>query len=129
MKDTRKIIGAVKRKKFKILDIILIITFILLYCIITYQKIANEELSQESEMLNKSLGAAQAGRWLYKIDEDQLIWDDGMYKLFNAPRQKDLKLSDFTNRLYEKDKERIIDIMNGVMNNNTTYYARYRAVG
>lgn len=118
-----------KHKKIKTLDIILIILFVSLSCIVTLQKITNESLEKESQVLNKSLGAAKAGRWLYKIDEDQLIWDDGMYKLFNLPHQKELKLSNFTNSLYEKDKDRIINIMDEVMKNNTTYYARYRAVG
>lgn len=115
------------RKIYRIISTILLI---LLGVLLINEKIHRYYELKDAIRIERSLSAASAGRWYYDTQNDILVWDEGMFRLFNKSKETwTPTMKGFTDCLYTNDKESIVKLMENVIKNKSIYYARYRIVG
>ena len=72
-----------------------------------------EDVAAERDRLNATLGKAQRiahiGSWELNIQENQLVWSDEVYRIFDVERhQFKLDFESFLKFVYPKDKQRLL---------------------
>lgn len=69
---------------------------------------------------------AKIGRWEADLITDYAYWSDGMYDIFELDRLKHMKHKEFINYLHADDVERVLNVINEVVNTKKTIYFDYR---
>jgi PAS domain S-box-containing protein len=67
---------------------------------------ATEALQRREEQLRVALDAARMGIWSWSAEENHLVWDDTMRRLYGlAPDERVATYEDFLNRVYPDDRD------------------------
>ncbi len=75
---------------------------------ITERKVAEEIVKESEERLSLAINSANLGIWDWKIDENKLIWDQSMYKLFEVePESFSGDYDAFDKTLHPDDRQRV----------------------
>lgn len=75
---------------------------------ITERKLAEEIVKESEERLSLAINSANLGIWDWKIDENKLIWDASMYKLFGVdPADFSGDYDAFDKTLHPDDRQRV----------------------
>ncbi len=75
---------------------------------ITERKVAEEIVKESEERLSLAINSANLGIWDWKIDENKLIWDHSMYKLFDVePESFSGDYDAFDKTLHPDDRQRV----------------------
>jgi hypothetical protein len=115
------------RKLYKISSVIILI---ILGGLLINEKVHRYYELKDSIRIDRALKATSAGRWYYDVDKDILVWDKGMFKLFNKTKDTwEPTMKGFTDCLYTSDRKSIVKLMEDVIQNRSVYYSRYRVVG
>jgi PAS domain S-box-containing protein len=95
---------------------------------ITRRKQAEEMLNQHRERFGMVAKAAQVGFWFCDLPFDKLIWDDLVKEHFWLPRDADVTIDLFYERLHPDDRERTRQAIAESNANNTPYDIEYRTI-
>lgn len=75
---------------------------------ITDRKASEDKLKESEERLSLAINSANLGIWDWNIQENELIWDDSMYKVFDVdPEHFNGHYDAFERTLHPDDKERV----------------------
>ncbi len=97
---------------------------------VTIRQEAEERLRQLSDRLDLAVSSAHIGIWEFDLEQDNLIWDQRMYELYNiSPDQENLKFEDWYNCLYPDDRENVKEKFEAVCRCETQYDIEFRIVG
>ncbi|MES2567099.1 MAG: PAS domain S-box protein [Bacteroidota bacterium] len=96
---------------------------------ITEQKNAEEKVIQLSERLQLAAQAASVGIWDFDILEDNLIWDDNMYKLHGTTRDKFPRAYDaWIACMHPDDLFRVMDDLGRAISGEKEFRPEFRVV-
>lgn len=86
-----------------------------------------ESLAASETIAEMALKAAGAGRWLWRFEDDMLLWDDQMHKLFDTKDNEFTgKVNFFFSALYPCDVERVGQLVMAAKTTQGEYRAEYR---
>ncbi|MFY8021710.1 MAG: PAS domain S-box protein [Bacteroidia bacterium] len=97
------------RRMYPVLDDNNQVTFMIGFGIdITERKLAEEIVKESEERLSLAINSANLGIWDWKIEENKLIWDASMYKLFEVnPSDFSGDYDAFDKTLHPDDRQRV----------------------
>jgi PAS domain S-box-containing protein len=97
------------RRMYPVMDDNNQVTFMIGFGIdITERKLAEEIVKESEERLSLAINSANLGIWDWKIDENKLIWDQSMYKLFEVnPEDFSGDYDAFDKTLHPEDRQRV----------------------
>ncbi|MFN3240717.1 MAG: sensor histidine kinase [Planctomycetota bacterium] len=86
-----------------------------------------EELEQERARLQLAVEASGAGLWDWRLDPDEVTWDERTRELFGlSPDQRPETSAAFFERLHVDDRERVRDELAAAMDSADTQMMRFR---
>ena len=87
---------------------------------------------QYSTSLKKDLNEAQAmahiGSWKFNITENELIWSDEIYHIFDVEFNKEMTFELFNECIHPDDRQKVIDVYNNSMENKIPYTVIHRII-
>ncbi|WP_309641134.1 PAS domain S-box protein [Flavobacterium sp.] len=94
---------------------------------ISARKKAEQETRQLTERLLLAKQCAQLGIWEWNIETNVLIWDEGMYKIYNiAPNEFTSVYEAWTARLHKDDRQRVQTDIQLAIANKKEYQPEFR---
>ncbi|MEO6454504.1 MAG: PAS domain S-box protein [Ginsengibacter sp.] len=96
---------------------------------ITERKKASEEMKSLTNRLLLATNSAGMGIWDWDIQKNNLIWDEGMYKLYNIKSEQfGLVYEGWISRLHEEDVERINEDIQMAVTGKRDYNTEFRII-
>ena len=72
--------------------------------VITARKLLEQARTQSLALLQQSEAVAVMGSWDYHLTIQEFTWSDGMYLLFEHPKDKPIELQGFLDSVYDDDR-------------------------
>lgn len=96
---------------------------------ITERKLAEEALKKLSARLELALRVGGIGVWDYNIDQNNLLWDDQMFKIYGVEKNNfNNTLETWSNGLYVDDRERCDKEMRMAINGVKEYDTEFKII-
>ncbi len=90
---------------------------------------AEQELAQAKKQIETALTATEVGVWHWDIQEDRMVGDPNMLRLFGMDEnEKGAPLEDYARRIHEADRERVMQSVSSVVQHGGQYAEEYRIV-
>jgi len=93
---------------------------------ISIKKIIEQELLKINNKLALALIAGNAAEWDWDIVYNKFTWSDGMYELFNLKKDELINLDKWTNKIFDKDKERVNNEFELAIDSNSDIKTEFR---
>ena len=96
---------------------------------ITEKKKIEEEFKKINERYDTAVSAANIGVWEWNIIDDELIWDNKMYKLYGTtPEKTEDKLKTWTESIHPKDREENTELLLKAKNGEKNFDTQFRVI-
>ena len=79
---------------------------------INAQKIGEEEIAKQHNILKQAEELAKIGSWEYNIKTKEFLWSDGLYALFNMKKGKQVKPSTYLDHATENKRDIVENFVN-----------------
>lgn len=96
---------------------------------ITEKKKIEAQLHDQQERFNFATRAARIGYWFCDLPFQNLIWDETVKEHFWLPREAEVTIDAFYDRLHPEDRERTRRAIEESIEGHTVYDAEYRTMG
>jgi PAS domain S-box-containing protein len=91
--------------------------------------VERKKAHDEKERFQYAIISAEAGRWYWDLETDELQWDEQMFKLFGYPTSEwSPNYSGFEDALHPEDKRRVNALVENAIKNRTGYQDIFRVV-
>lgn len=86
-------------------------------------------LKETTEVLQMAVNSSGMGFWQWDEKKDELVWDEGMFNLFQVSREEFTgKGSFFLSRLHESDRPTVRQILESTLKSSGEYHTKYRVI-
>jgi len=93
---------------------------------ISERKKLEEEKRELSRRYKLATSAAGIGVWKLDIESNQLIWDQYMHEIYEIESDDDYRYENWTEHIYNKDREETSQIFNQAVENNKIFEHEFR---
>ncbi|GAX59507.1 uncharacterized protein SCALIN_C03_0164 [Candidatus Scalindua japonica] len=96
---------------------------------ITRQKWLGEELKKSERRLNETQRLAKTGSWEYSLENKQITWSNGQYKIFGyEPAEFELTYHNIVKAVHPNDRKTFLENNRRSINENKSYSYEYRII-
>ncbi len=96
---------------------------------ISDRKQAEEALHKKEEQLRLALDTTNTGSWDWNLLTGELTWNDNHFRLLGLfPGEVELNYRTWRDRVHPEDIDRVEQLVNYALENNTDYEAEYRFI-
>lgn len=78
------------------------------------EKIKRALSKERKVLLNEAESLAQMGSWKWKEDKDELVWSEGLYKIFDKNPEDHVSWGTFLDNVFPEDTQLVVDFLHEV---------------
>ncbi|MDO7083358.1 response regulator [Pseudocolwellia sp. AS88] len=96
---------------------------------ITDKVLTQQKIAEHSQRMSLAADSAGFGVWAYNLIDNDVKWDDWMYKLYGISQNSSISPYDlWEDSLHPEDKEKAVSQLAYAIENNTKFDTQYRIV-
>src|SRR5687768_10379156 len=92
------------------------------------EKLPRALIEERKILLNEAESLAQMGSWKWTENNDELVWSEGLYKIFNKKPEEEVSWITFLENVFPDDVPLVKDFLHEVKTNRKGLTIDYRIV-